>query len=341
MRTLDTISSQTILFYGTEQFGAAMLQALINADRWHIIGVVTQCDRPAGRRNEMRQSAVKQLAERHAIPIFQPENLKTIDFSLEGLPLSDLQVVCQYGIIMPKRIVEAPAFGTLNVHTSLLPAYRGASPIQTAILQGESTTGITIMCMDEKMDHGNILAQETIEISPLDTTPTLSQKMIPCAQKLLVTTIIHWFDRTIISHEQEHAAATFCRQFEKKDGLIDFSLSATSLYNRFRAFVPWPGTFAIWNGTILKLLDLQKVPPGLSLPHLMPGKIYVHNQRIFLGTLSEPLEIIVLQREGGKSLAARDFLLGARNFDGAQLEGKQKEGAKAPSMTDQIHRTSA
>lgn len=321
-----TNNRHTILFYGTEQFGAAMLQALIHAESWNIIGAVTQPDRPAGRKNELKESPVKLLAQRNNIPVFQPESLKTIEFSPESLPISDLQIVCQYGLIIPKRIVEAPKFGTINVHTSLLPKYRGASPIQTAILQGETETGITIMQMDEKMDHGGIFLQEKILISPNDTTPTLSQKMIPVAQHLLVTAVKKWFAAEIEPHEQQHAEATFCRQFEKSDGLMDFSCSTEELYNRFRAFFPWPGTFAYWNGAVIKFLNVQ---PS-NEPAITPGKILIHDKRIFIGTTTQPLEILQVQREGGKPLAAKDFLAGARDFGGAQLVGKQKEGTEVP-----------
>lgn len=328
------LPQQTILFYGTEQFGAGMLQALIESKHWNIIGAVTQPDRPVGRRGELHESPVKKLALQHGIPVFQPESLKTVDIkpggsSSEALPSADLQVVCQYGLIIPKRIVDAPPFGTINVHTSLLPSYRGASPIQTAIMHGATETGVTIMRMDEKMDHGGIIAQQPVAIRPYDTTPTLSASMMPVAQNLLVTTIKRWFEKTVVAHEQDHALATFCRQFEKNDGLIDFSLSARDIYNRFRAFTPWPGTFAFWNGSMVKFLKLSLTT---DFPHIPAAIVKIIEKRILLGTITEPLEVIELQREGGKPLAAKDFIAGARTLDGATLQGKQKEGTDVPSL---------
>jgi methionyl-tRNA formyltransferase len=337
----------SILFYGTEVFGAAMLQALISSSEFTIIGVVTQPDRPAGRKNELHASPVKQLALQHGIPVLQPESLKSIDIRnqtvpttgpdhqalslqspISNLPVADVQIVCQYGLIIPKRIVEAPVFGTINVHTSLLPAYRGASPIQTALMNGETETGVTIMLMDEKMDHGAILSQEKITISPTDTTPTLSQKMIPLAQKLLVETTLQWLKKTITPTEQDHTAATFCRQFEKRDGLIDFSLTAEQTYNRFRAFTPWPGTFAYWNNTLIKFLAMSIGPTEIVVP---PGQCHVIGNRLYLGTKTSALEIHELQREGGKALTVGAFLAGVRNFDGARLQGQEKEGVTTPS----------
>jgi methionyl-tRNA formyltransferase len=345
----QTPTKPTILFYGTEQFGAAMLEALIASARFTIIGAVTQPDRPVGRKNELHASPVKQLAQHHGIPIFQPESLKNIDIRdqiisttgpdhqapnfqspISNLPTSDLQIVCQYGLIIPKRIVEATLFGTINVHTSLLPKYRGASPIQTAIMNGETETGITIMQMDEKMDHGAILAQEKIAIAPDDTTPTLSQKMIPVAQKLLVETTIGWLEKTVQPIEQDHAAATFCRQFEKGDGVVDFSLSAAEIYNRFRAFTPWPGTFAYWNGTRIKFLAMRIGTTDTIVP---PGQCLVSGKSIYVGTATTALEILELQREGGKALTAEAFLAGVRDFDGARLQGKEKEGVATPSQS--------
>lgn len=320
-----------------------MLEALIASARFTIIGAVTQPDRPVGRKNELHASPVKQLAQHHGIPVFQPESLKTVDFSNQTsdtshtnhtavvqLPKADIQIVCQYGLIIPKRIVEAPIFGTINVHTSLLPNYRGASPIQTAIMNGETETGVTIMQMDEKMDHGAILAQDKIAIAPDDTTPTLSQKMIPVAQKLLVETTIGWLEKTVKPIEQDHAIATFCRQFEKGDGVVDFSLSAAEIYNRFRAFTPWPGTFAYWNGIRIKFLTMRIGATDMIVP---PGHCLVSGKSIYVGTATTALEILELQREGGKALTAEAFLAGVRDFDGARLQGKEKEGVVAPSQS--------
>ena len=278
-------SQPTILFYGTEAFGAAMLATLFECDDWTIIGAVTQPDRPAGRHGLLHESPVKQFAQLHNISIFQPETLKNITLLQKTetdneLPCADIQIVCQYGLIIPKRIVEAPRFGTLNVHTSLLPAYRGASPIQTAILNGETQTGVTIMCMDEKMDHGPLLSQEKISITPDDTTPSLSASMIPVAQKLLITNTRAWLAGAITAQEQNHTQATFCRQFEKKDGLIDFTLSGKDIYNRFRAFTPWPGTYALWHGQTIKF---HKLIPAIEHSSFSPGTILVENNRIFLG----------------------------------------------------------
>lgn len=197
-------------------------------------------------------------------------------------------------------------------------------------MNGETETGITIMQMDEKMDHGAILAQEKIAIAPDDTTPTLSQKMIPVAQKLLVETTIGWLEKTVQPTEQDHAAATFCRQFEKNDGVVDFSLSATEIYNRFRAFTPWPGTFAYWNGTRIKFLALRSVPSDMVVP---PGQCLVSGKSIYVGTTTTALEILEVQREGGKALTAAAFLAGVRDFDGARLQGKEKEGAATPSQS--------
>lgn len=300
-----------------------MLEALLKEPACKLIGVVTQPDRPVGRKQELHESPVKIIAKQHGLPVLQPESLKNIE-----LPASDLQVVCQYGLIIPERIVRAPRYGTLNVHTSLLPFYRGASPIQSALIAGEIETGVTIMLMDAKMDHGPLLAQEGISISPDDTTPTLTTKMIPVAQHLLINALKKWTANTLVPVEQKHSNATFCYQFTRQDGELDLSLPAETLYNRFRGLFPWPGSYVTTSQGQIKLLDIRLSMIEKPVPS---GTWYVENKRLYLGTITEPLEIITLQRAGGRIVSAEAFLSGLRDLHTLSIIPTKKEGSLRPS----------
>lgn len=303
------------VFFGTQEFGARMLTTLLADSSITIMAVVTQPDRPIGRKHEVMASPVKRLVVNAGIAtILQPEHLKTFTTDHPDLADADIFVVCQYGLIIPKNVIDQPKKGTINIHTSLLPKYRGASPIQSALINGETETGVTIMQMDAKMDHGAILAQEKITIDPDDTYPTLSEKMIPVAQKLLLVNTQKCVAGTSTPEEQKHDEATTCSLLSRDDGKINWSQSASELYNLYRGTFPWPGIWTTWENKRLKLLNVrpntEKIPSGKV--------IWQHNQ-LLIGTAKGSLEILELQLEGKNALPATIFVQGNKSFTSAQL----------------------
>jgi methionyl-tRNA formyltransferase len=228
---MDNLSGNKpkIFFFGTEQFAESILQQLLDSQQFSVIGVVTKPDQEIGRKKELYKSPVKLLAEKYNLKIYQPESLK--NWSLD-IGTWDLSIVCQYGKIIPKDITDIPKYGTINVHTSLLPKYRGASPIQSALINGEIETGVTIMLMDEKMDHGPILSQEKIRINPDDTYVSLSRKMEPVAGKLLITTIDSWIKKEISPQVQDENEVTLCKLLERDDGKINWKTSSNKLMKK-------------------------------------------------------------------------------------------------------------
>jgi len=291
-----------IVFFGTQQFGRGILESLMSDSAFEVIAVFTQPDKPVGRKQEIQMSPVKLLAQEKNIPIFQPDSLKNYEIPNLG---ADLNIVCQYGLIIPQTVLDSAKHGSINIHTSLLPRYRGASPIQSAILNGEKETGTTIMLMDSKMDHGPILAQEKITINQDDNYLTLSEKMLPPACTLLNRTIKEYLSGKIKPQEQNHEEKTLCKMFNREDGQIDFTKSAQDIYNQFRGFYVWPGIFTFFENKRIKLLNIKPVEKKLQ-----PGKFVAENGRLFVGCAVNSIEVFELQIEGKKPMDAKAFING-------------------------------
>jgi methionyl-tRNA formyltransferase len=235
-----------IVFFGTPTFGVMILERLITKG-FIPIAVVTREDKPAGRGQKPTPPPVKITACKYKIPVLQPKKLREnqeIFSHLKSLS-PDLFMVAAYGRIIPKEILKIPKYGISNVHPSLLPKYRGASPIQSAILAGEKETGITIILLDEELDHGPILAQEKLPISDTDTTESLTQKLGWLGAELLIKVVPDWIDGKIKPRQQNHQKATFTKMLKKEDGYIDLSNppSAQNFNRMVRAFYPWPGVY--------------------------------------------------------------------------------------------------
>lgn len=271
-KTQDEIS---IVFFGTPEFSAYILEKLIeftsnpptlshprgvsaqevNTLKFVVQAVVTSPDKPVGRKQEIKQSEVSLVAQKYNIPTLKPEELDQ-EFITSHLSLlaSDLFLVVSFGKILPKALLDIPALGAINVHGSLLPKYRGASPIQSAILNGDEKTGITIMLMDEKLDHGPILSKSEVQISKSETTETLSNKMAQVGTKLLIATIQKLIKGGTQPLVQEEAIATYCNQIKKEDGYFDINNppSLEKLDRMIRAYYPWPNVWTKWNSKIVK-----------------------------------------------------------------------------------------
>ncbi len=295
-----------IIFMGTPDFAVPSLKTLIDSD-YDVVGVVCQPDRPKGRGKKMSSPPVKVLAEEHSIPVLQPEKIRTEEFfdKLKSFK-PDLICVTAYGRIIPKNILELPKYGCLNVHASLLPKYRGAAPINWAIINGEKTTGITTMLMDEGMDTGDILLKEEIEIGDDDTSIELSEKLSNIGASLLIETIKNGQNDEIKPIKQNDDEATLAPIIKKDVGKIDWSISAEDIRNLIRGTQPWPGAFTSYNGKNLKIFKAS-----VNSQNGEPGQILeADGEKLVVGTGNNSLEIQELQIEGGKRLKVSDFLRG-------------------------------
>jgi methionyl-tRNA formyltransferase len=252
----------SLIFFGTENFAATILQGLIDSPDFEIKTVITQPDKPVGREQTIQKPPVKILAEKYCLKVEQP-----ITFKNFNLPTgAELGVAVQYGLLIPKQILESLPRGIINIHPSLLPKYRGASPIQSAIINGETETGLTIMKMDEGLDTGPILLQKTVKIEPNETYTTLAQKLAQIASKALTEVIHSYVSGQIQPQAQDNALATNCREFKREDGQIDWHCSAQKIYNQWRALQPWPGIFteAMFGGKKIKIKILKMRPASSS-----------------------------------------------------------------------------
>lgn len=253
--------ARSIVFMGTPAFAGPTLEALIKAG-FDVKLVLTQPDRPVGRGQKLSIPPVKAIALENNIPVLQPERLKGNEEVFEAIKAAapDAIVVVAYGQFLPKSILDLPPFGCVNVHASLLPKYRGAAPIQWAIANGESTTGVTTMLMAQKMDAGPILLQEETPILPEDTTETLSLRLSEMGGKLLVETLHRLFVGTVIPQAQDETQVTFASLIKKEDGVINWERPATEIANRIRAFSPWPGSTTVLDGKPVKVREAIALP---------------------------------------------------------------------------------
>lgn len=261
-----------IIFMGTPTFSVPSLKALL-ASSHKVVGVVTQPDRPKGRGHEVVFSPIKQMAEAHRLPLLQPEKINSPDF-LNCLKAwePDVIAVTAFGKILPKDILDLPIQGCVNVHGSLLPRYRGAAPIQWALINGDTETGITTMLMDKGMDTGAILLQQAVKIEPEDTLEELSERLSRIGGALLIETLRRLEEKTITPCPQDNTEATFAFLLKKEDGIINWAHSAKDLVNRIRGLSPWPGSYTflheerllIWKASIaegeVEFLDREQKP---------------------------------------------------------------------------------
>jgi methionyl-tRNA formyltransferase len=306
-----------IVFMGTPEFAVPSLEALLKSEH-QVVGIVTQPDRPKGRGQTLTSPPVKIVAQRAGIPLLQPLKIKAPDF-LAALAAwkPDLIAVTAFGRILHAPILNLPPMGCVNVHGSLLPKYRGAAPIQWAVINGETETGITTMLMDEGMDTGPVFLQERIPILPEDTAGTLAPRLAELGGRLLVETITQLKAGTLTARPQDQAQATLAPLLKKEDGVIDWRLSAQSLNNRIRGLSPWPGAYTFlgherWN--IWKAVVIQEPAPAV------PGTIVgVTKQLLRVATGNGLLALLEIQTPNSKRMAVGQFLAGHRIHPGSKL----------------------
>jgi methionyl-tRNA formyltransferase len=301
---------------GTPEFAVPIVEVLVG--QYQIVAVVTQPDRAAGRGRRVRSSPVKKMALAHDLPILQPPSLRRPEATVELRELApDVIVVAAFGQILPPEVLAIPPHGCLNVHASLLPRYRGAAPIAAAILAGEKQTGVTLMLMDEGMDTGPILTQAECKIEPQDTTGSLSVKLARLGANLLIETVPRWLDGRIVPQPQDDSRATYCQIITKKEGLLDWSLPATALGLRVRAYHPWPGTYTYWRGKLLRILRAR--PVTISLGSEKPGRVISVDDGVAVVTGTDALLLEEIQLAGKRALVAQEFIRGQRDFIGSAL----------------------
>lgn len=305
-----------IIFAGTPDFAAQHLQALIDSPH-NVIAVYTQPDKPAGRGKKLQASPVKQLAEQHQIPVYQPKSLRKPETQAELTALqADVMVVVAYGLILPQAVLDAPTYGCLNVHGSLLPRWRGAAPIQRAIWAGDKQTGVTIMQMDAGLDTGDMLHKVFCDIDLQDTSADLYHKLAEIAPNALIEVLNHLTDGTFIAEPQDGTQSNYAEKLSKEEAKLDWQLSAAQLERNIRAFNPWPMAY-------LQLTDEQGNPQTLKvyqatvLPSVSqtPGTIISADKNgIQIATADGVLNLLQLQPAGKKPMSTQDLLNGRADW---------------------------
>lgn len=305
-----------IIFFGTPEFAIPSLNALLLSGE-EIVAVVTQPDKKKGRGHIFTPPPVKEFAINKGIEVFQPTNIREDTFISKIFDLRpDLIVVAAYGKILPPDILKIPVYGCINVHASLLPKYRGAAPIQWAIINGEKKTGITIMMMDEGMDTGDILLQEEVEISEDDNAETLSKKLSELGASLLIKAIKK-IEEGSIERLPQVGTPSYAPPLKKEDGLIDWSKPASEIFNFVRGMYPWPCAYCYLNKERIKIIKV-KIIEGMGTP----GRIERVDRDFIVGTGRGLISIIELQPEGKRIMAAKDFLRGRRLKEGTFFNEK-------------------
>lgn len=320
-----------IIYMGTPSFAVPALEALVAhrapgdvlPDGYEIVTVITRPDKPAGRGKEVIFSPVKQAALAHGLHVWQPGSFKRAE-NVEALAAyhADLFIVAAFGQILPQAVLDLPRCGTLNIHASLLPRYRGASPISEAILQGERETGVTIMLIDAGIDTGPMLLARHVPIEPDDTTGSLTEKLAQVGAEALLDALPRWTAGEISPQPQDEQQASHSRMVKHEEGEIDWSRPADYLARVVRAYSPWPGAHTSWRGKLLKITAAHPLASTPS-PELAPGTVVTNKEQgrtsLSVVTGDGMLQIERLQLEGKKELSADEFLRGYAHIQGDKL----------------------
>jgi len=297
-----------IIFLGTPEFSVPALLKLIELD-YHPILVMTQPDKPAGRNKALTPPPIKKIALDHKLPLAQPKNKKELTEIFEKLDC-DLGVLVAFGQILPQIVLNKPRLGILNIHPSLLPQYRGSSPIQSAIMNGDKKTGISIIKLSDKVDAGDIVAQAELELDQSEDAEILHDKLANLGAKLLLEILPDYLAGKIIPKIQDDSRATFTVMINREDGQIDWSKTAGQIERQSRAFFPWPGVFTYLNGKRLKIAKLSVLDPNFK-PNQPVGTVFLgENESLAVQCGQGQVALEKLQLEGKKELTAKDFIVG-------------------------------
>ena len=314
---MNAEQSLKIVFMGTPSFALPVLSALLDAGH-EVVGLYTQPDKPSGRGRGTTPSPVKAYATEHGLRVFQPASLRRPDAHEELASLSpDVIVVAAYGRILPPGTLELPPLGCLNVHPSLLPRYRGPSPVSAAVLNGDQTTGVTVMKLDEGMDTGPIVAQKETPIAPPEDAEELTARLFRIGASLLIDVLPRWARGEIRPRPQDDSDASTTKRLSREDGQIDWTLSASRIERQVRAYRPWPGTFTRWGGRLLKIIEASAPNPETKL---QPGHVALSpDGSVHVGAGAGALVVARLQLEGRRAVTAEEFVRGHPDFVGSTL----------------------
>ncbi|MEH7305905.1 methionyl-tRNA formyltransferase [Neobacillus drentensis] len=307
-----------IVFMGTPDFSVPVLQQIIN-DGYDVVGVVTQPDRPVGRKKILTPPPVKVEAIKHDIPVYQPEKIRQEEELEKILSLKpDLIVTAAFGQILPNKLLEAPKYGCINVHASLLPELRGGAPIHYAIIQGKQTTGVTIMYMVEKLDAGDILTSIEVPITEEDNVGTLHIKLSDAGAKLLSETLPLLLEGQLSPRPQNHVEATFAANIKREQEKINWTKTGEEIYNHIRGLNPWPVAFTTLNGQVVKIWRAEKVK---VVKGEVPGTVLkVESDGFIVSSGNETaIKIIELQPSGKTKMMSEQFLRGSKISEGTKL----------------------
>lgn len=317
-------SVKRIIFFGTPEFASIHLQALIRLENqpgnpvpFSIVGVFTQPDKPVGRKQEVSQSPVKRLALQESIPVYQPEQLTHPDVESTLINFApDLGIIVAYGKIIPKNLIQIPRLGMINIHASLVPELRGASPIQYAILQGLHETGISIFQIEQGIDTGPVFIQRSLPIHSNETSTTLSDRLADLGAKTLSEMLPKLLTEQIQAHPQQ-GEGTLCKTLKKEQGRLDWHESAEQIERKIRGLNPWPGTITAWKAQKknLKILKASLATIDDVSSDIKKGQVFEHGDgRILVKTGEGFLQLFEVQLEGKKPLLINEFLLGHPDF---------------------------
>ncbi|MDO8496451.1 MAG: methionyl-tRNA formyltransferase [bacterium] len=311
--------SLKIMFFGTSYFAIPALKYLIQ-NGYDISAVVTQAEKPAGRLRVTMPSPIKKAALENDILVLEPHNLKNDEeFFKHFKHLNpDLCIVAAYGKIIPSRYLEIPEHGFLNIHPSLLPKYRGPSPVQAAIINGDTETGVSVMLVDEQMDHGSVLANTKYQIPDSKSFIEINNEIWEIGAKFLIQVLSEWIAGKITPIPQDENGATYCKLLTRHDSKINWDKNVKAIYNQIRALNPEPGTWTTWNS---KILNIKTANPTTSqVVGLKPGIVSIVDSEIAVTTKTCYLILKQIQLEGGKEMDAQSFLNGHPDFLGSKLE---------------------
>ncbi len=312
---MKNMESLKIAFLGTPEFVVPIFKELVAASITPFL-VITQPDESVGRKKVLTPPPVKVWAQENSYTVEQPASKKELTAIIEKYQ-PDVCVLVAFGQIVPQAALDAIPHGIINIHPSLLPKYRGPSPIQSALLNGDTQIGVTIMKLDAEMDHGPVLVQEVIEVGSNDDNISLHEKAGKLGAQLIAKVLPEYIDGLLIPSAQDDSQATYCEMIARQDGELDWALSATALFNRYRAFQPWPGVFTYFYGKRLKIVKmtlLQAIPEPLE-----PGKVVQIQDEIVVGTSAGAIELKRVQIEGKPEMDIQDFVRGYRDLIGATL----------------------
>ncbi len=308
-----------IIFMGTPEFAIPSLEHLV-LNQYQVVAVYTQPDKRVGRGRLLVSPPVKRVALTWKLPVEQPVSLRKPEIVKQLDEFHpDVIVVAAFGQILPQSVLDIPKYGCINIHPSLLPKFRGASPVAAAILAGDEFTGVSIMLMDQGLDTGPILARAQIPISVQDTTDSLTAKLSRIAAQLLGDVLVRWFRGELTPQSQNEAEVTYSGTISKEDGEIDWHLPAREIWRRVRAFYPWPGCYTRWQGKRFKIIEAVPLPGERSLE---VGQVVALNKEgaVFgVNTGDGVLGILKVQLEGKSAMSAAEFLRGQRQFVGTVL----------------------